>query len=94
MAATPTATEITRLRRQLGLSETKLPEAEIEAMYTEAGEQYPEASYSRAIWFAAVRLQAQEGVGVHSDLPGGEILELESIDFIGEGQGRASAEEK
>lgn len=55
---TPTAGEISRLRRQLGLTETQLPDAEINEMYTEAGTLYPEGAYSRNVWFAFVRLQA------------------------------------
>jgi len=57
MAITPTETEISRLRRQLALNETQLPDDEIQALYTEAEELYPLATYSRAVIFAAVRLQ-------------------------------------
>ena len=56
--ATATSQEMSRLRRQLGLDSTQLPDADIKDMYTVAEEQYPAATYSRAVWFAAVRLQA------------------------------------
>jgi len=56
--ATPTQSEINRLRRQLELDSTDLPDVAIADMYDEAEEQYPSSTYSRNVWFAAVRLQA------------------------------------
>jgi len=58
MAITPTATEISRLRRQLGLDSTQLPDVEIEELYTEADTAYPVGTYGREVIFAAARLQA------------------------------------
>jgi hypothetical protein len=58
MATAATATEISRLRRQLGLDETQLPDTEIADMFAEAEEDYPLTTYSRKVLFAAVRLQA------------------------------------
>lgn len=58
MAITPTESEISRLRRQLGLDSVQLPDVEIEELYTEADTLYPEGTYGREVIFAAARLQA------------------------------------
>ena len=54
MAAT--TAEQNRLRRQLKVDETQLPDADIDDMFDEAAIKYP--SNTRTVWFAAARLQA------------------------------------
>lgn len=56
--ATPSPAEITRLRRQLQLDETELPDDDIADMYSDIEDTYPAGTYSRRVWFAVVRLQA------------------------------------
>lgn len=51
-----TETEKTRLRRQLGDDITSLPDAEIDDLFNEAEELYP--NNARTTQFAAVKLQA------------------------------------
>lgn len=53
----PTDLEKSRLRRQLGHDADSLPDGEILELYEEAEGLYP--GYSRAVLFAAVRLQGR-----------------------------------
>lgn len=58
MAITPTNTEKNRLRRKLGLDSQALDNNEIDDLYAEAEERYPDYADNRIIMFTAVLLQA------------------------------------